>query len=271
MNNKVIKDFADEWKRFDQSNLSNKELKKIFNDYFNIFPMERINKDSEGFDMGAGTGRWANFICPKVKLINLIEPSKAIEIAKRNLNNHKNVIYYNKSVYDKHLQINSQDFGYSLGVLHHVIDTQEALKICSNLLKPNSPFLLYLYYNFENRSNYFKLIWHASNFLRKIISVFPNYFKNIITDIIAFTIYLPLSYIYTLLNYLGFSTNNLPISYYKNKSFYTMRTDARDRFGTSLEKRFSKKEIEQMMLKAGFTNITFSNKEPFWCALGYKK
>ena len=35
---------------------------------------------------------------------------------------------------------------------------------------------------------------------------------------------------------------NFPLSDYKNKSFYTMRTDALDRFGTKLEKRFSKKE-----------------------------
>ena len=36
-NNKVIKSFGEEWKRFDQSELKNKELNKIFKDYFNIF------------------------------------------------------------------------------------------------------------------------------------------------------------------------------------------------------------------------------------------
>jgi hypothetical protein len=50
-----------------------------------------------------------------------------------------------------------------------------------------------------------------------------------------------------------------------------MRTDARDRFGTPLEQRFTRIQIEQMMLDAGFEKIKFSDKEPFWCAIGYKK
>ena len=33
-----------------------------------------------------------------------------------------------------------------------------------------------------------------------------------------------------------------------NKSFYFMKTDSLDRFGTKLEKRFTKKEMEQMLL-----------------------
>ena len=33
--------------------------------------------------MGCGSGRWAKLISPKVKLLNCIEPSNAIEIAKK--------------------------------------------------------------------------------------------------------------------------------------------------------------------------------------------
>ena len=48
-----------------------------------------------------------------------------------------------------------------------------------------------------------------------------------------------------------------------------MRTDALDRFGTKLEKRFTKIEIEQMMTNAGLERITFSTRS-FWTALGFK-
>ena len=40
---------------------------------------------------------------------------------------------------------NSMDFGYSLGVLHHIPDTKEALQKCVSKLKPGAPFLVYLY------------------------------------------------------------------------------------------------------------------------------
>ena len=37
-----------------------------------------------------------------------------------------------------------------------------------------------------------------------------------------------------------------------------MKNDSLDRFGTTLEKRFSQKEIREMMLEAGLKNIKFS-------------
>jgi len=49
-----------------------------------------------------------------------------------------------------------------------------------------------------------------------------------------------------------------------------MRTDALDRFGTLIEKRFSKEEITEMMLKSGLKNIVFSSTKPYWCAVGIK-
>jgi hypothetical protein len=54
----------------------------------------------------------------------------------------------------------------------------------------------------------------------------------------------------------------------EDKSFYVMRTDALDPFGTRLEKRFSKVEIKSMLENSGFINIHFSDKQPYWCAVG---
>ena len=50
-----------------------------------------------------------------------------------------------------------------------------------------------------------------------------------------------------------------------------MRTDSRDRFGTNLEKRYTKKQIIDMLKKAGLHRIKFSNNAPYWCAIGFKK
>ena len=50
-----------------------------------------------------------------------------------------------------------------------------------------------------------------------------------------------------------------------------MKTDALDRFGTKLEQRFTKDEINEMMLSAGLINIKFSDKIPYWVAVGEKK
>ena len=86
----TIKSFGDEWTKYDQSNLKFEDSLRYFNEYFKVFPWHKINKNSVGFDMGCGTGRWAKHIASEVGLLNCIEPSEAINIAKKNLENHKN-------------------------------------------------------------------------------------------------------------------------------------------------------------------------------------
>ena len=49
---KVVEEFGNEWKEFDQSALSEDELNSIFKDYFRVFPWEKISKSSQGFDLG---------------------------------------------------------------------------------------------------------------------------------------------------------------------------------------------------------------------------
>ena len=50
-----------------------------------------------------------------------------------------------------------------------------------------------------------------------------------------------------------------------------MKTDSLDRFGTPLENRFSKEEIQELMIKSNLKDIKFLNREPYWVALGLKK
>lgn len=268
---KTVEDFGEEWNKYNQSSIPDEELKKSWNQYFDMFSFEELSNDSEGFDMGCGSGRWAKFVANKVHLLNCIDPSeKALNVAKRNLSNFSNIRYFNASVNDNILKENSQDFGYCLGVLHHIPDTLEGIKACAKLLKKDAPFLLYLYYNFENRSFFFKLIWRLSDFIRKIISSLSPKTKIFITSIIAYLIYYPLARFVFISEKLGIDVSNLPLSDYRNKSFYFMKTDALDRFGTRLEKRFSKDEIKRMLQEAGFRDIRFSKNMPFWVSISRK-
>ena len=64
---KVIKEFGEEWTKYDNTNLDKEKLFESFQQYFDIFPWALISQESEGFDMGCGSGRWAQFVAPKVK------------------------------------------------------------------------------------------------------------------------------------------------------------------------------------------------------------
>lgn len=267
----TVDSFGKEWKRFDQSHLDVLETEILFKKYFSIFPWKKLPVNSIGFDMGCGSGRWANIAASLVGELTCIDPSKeALEVAKKMLSHHENIIFVNANTDNHNLLPASQDFGYSLGVLHHIPDTNKALQATVRLLKPGAPFLLYLYYRFDNRPFWFQLIWKISNLLRKIISKMPDSIKTFTTDVIAGLVYFPIARLSKLIEFIGINPMSLPLSFYRNSSFYTMRTDSRDRFGTPLEQRFTKKEISQMMLNAGLVDIQFSNTEPYWVAVGTK-
>ena len=266
----TVEGFGDEWSRFDQSDLPEDEQKLLFDEYFSVFPWENNSKESDGFDLGCGSGRWAKSVAPKVKKLICIDPSSALDIAKKNLSNFDNCEFQSTTVDDISIDNNSMDFGYSLGVLHHVPNTEMGIKQCVEKLKKGAPLLLYLYYRFDNRPFWFRFIWSISDLLRKIISKMPYGLRYIFSQIIAVAIYFPLARTSFYMEKLNLNVSNFPLSSYKNLSFYTMRTDALDRFGTRLEQRFTRDEIKIMMENAGLENIKFSNSKPYWVAVGYK-
>ena len=109
-----------------------------------------------------------------------------------------------------------------------------------------------------------------SDLIRKVVCQLPFPIKLFISQVIALAIYWPLARTALLLEKFGFDVSNIPLSDYRKKPIYFLRTDALDRFGTKLEKRFTKIEIEQMLRDAGFTNIRFSSSTPYWVAVGIK-
>lgn len=265
----VVAGFGDEWSRFDQSALEEAELRRMFENYFAIFPWDALPSDAVGFDLGCGSGRWAKLVAPRVGHLHLIDPSDAIEVAKQNLRTADNCSFHRASVENIPLDDESCDFGYSLGVLHHIPDTEAGLRACVAKLKPGAPFLLYLYYRFDNRPAWFRALWKVSDVSRNLISRMPHSGRYLVSQILAGGVYFPLARTAKVLENIGVSVANFPLSQYRNNSFYTMRTDALDRFGTRLERRFTKAEMKEMMERAGLTNIIFSDTS-FWTAVGTK-
>lgn len=269
---RTVAGFGEEWQRYDQTALSPAEWAELFARYFAIFPWATLPQDPEGFDLGCGSGRWAEGVIKRVGILNCIDPSsKALEICRRRLKPYANARFHNASVDGIPLQDESQDFGYSLGVLHHVPDTQSALIDCVRKLKPGAPFLIYLYYALENRPTWFRALWRVTDSLRKVISRLPFRGRTTLSTAIAASVYWPLARGSKLLEGLGFKIDGYPLAAYRSTSFYTMRTDALDRFGTRLEQRFTRAEIASMMEAAGLENISFSPHLPYWVAVGTRR
>ncbi len=268
----TVEGFGDEWTRFDQTALSVGELHDLFAQYFRVFPWDRLPADAVGFDLGCGSGRWAKLVAPRVGMLHCIDASQAaLEVARRNLDALNNCVLHLASVDRIPLADDSMDFGYSLGVLHHLPAPLDGLKACVSKLKPGAPFLVYLYYAFDNRPAWFRMLWKLTDALRTVIARWPFVLRYALSQAVALCVYYPLARTALVLERLGAPVETFPLSFYRQRSFYTMRTDALDRFGTRLEHRFTRRQIHSMMEQAGLERTVFSDSPPYWCAVGYKK
>jgi SAM-dependent methyltransferase len=273
LDERTIRSFGKEWSTYDQSPLFNEEKTvRRFEEYFSIFPWESLPHQAAGADIGCGSGRWALHVAPRVGVLHCIDASEeALAIARQNLASQVNCRFHQASVDAIPLPASSLDFCYSLGVLHHVPNTMAGIKACASLLKPGAPLLLYLYYALDHRPWWFRLIWRGTDVLRRGISRLPYWPKRALTELIARLVYWPVARFSALVQHLGGDPTRLPLSWYRDKRLYTLRTNAFDRFGTPLEQRFSRAQIEAMMRKAGLNRIRFSEKPPFWCAMGRRR
>ena len=267
----TVRGFGEEWAAYDQTDLSPEMHEFMAQEYFSIFPFDRLPPNAEGFDLGCGSGRWAAWMLPRVGLLHCIDPSEqALEVAKKRMAGSSNARFYHAGVSDIPLPENSQDFGFSLGVLHHIPDTEAGMRECVRRLKPGAPFLVYLYYAFDNRPTWFKAVWKASDIIRRGVCRLPFGTRKAVSTALAATVYWPLARSARLAEKLGANVSHMPLSNYRGKTFYTMRTDSLDRFGTRLEQRFTRADIEAMMRRCGLTDIRFRPTDPYWVACGFR-
>ena len=265
----VIDSFGHEWATYDYGETETSEaLDAQFMAYCAPIDLAQFNpKTSLAGDFGAGSGRWSSRLSPHFSLVYALEPSDgANSVLKNKFSNDPKIVVLQETVGSNSIPLASLDLAMSLGVLHHIPDTGLAIKDVSRRIKPGGVFLCYLYYSLENKPAYYKMIFKAVDGVRRVISVLPQRVKQLVTSLIAGLVYWPLARLSKVLNKLGIDTSNVPLHHYADMPFVMLANDALDRFGTTLEQRFSKAEITEMLRVADFdiSTLKFSDKEPFW-------
>ena len=268
---KVVDEFGHEWLKFHEHD--DDLVKKGGEEYFDILTDEMVNSETYALDIGCGTGRWTKYLAPKVDFIEAVDPSEAIFAADKLLANVPNVRLSKASIETLPFADETFDFVMSIGVLHHIPNTRQALIDCVKKVKKGGYFFVYLYYNLDRRGPFYKSLFYSSDAIRKIVSRLPGKIKHFICDVLAVVFYMPFILLGRFFKALGFEdlAKRMPLHGYQNRSFFMIRNDALDRFGTRLEQRFSREQVIEMMQNAGLADIIISPGIPFYHAVGKKK
>ncbi|MDF2455656.1 MAG: putative methyltransferase [Cytophagaceae bacterium] len=268
----TVESFGEEWGKFHE--FSDSEINRMGDQYFDIVDDKILNSSSSVLDVGCGSGRWSRYIAKKAGAVEAVDPSNAVYQALKLTEEFDHVRVTQASVDSIPFADESFDLVFSLGVLHHIPDTADGIRKCVSKVKKGGHFLVYLYYDLDQRGVLFRALFFLSNILRLVICKLPGPIKRFFCDALAVLIYLPFV-LFTKLVTAILGPNNkviahIPLSYYQDKSFQVIRNDSLDRFGTPLERRFTKVEIRSMLEAAGLTDIVFSTDEPYWHAVGKK-
>lgn len=269
LDEEIVGSFGAEWKRF--AWFSDSAIEIAGDEYFDVVSKDVLASVAHALDAGCGSGRWSRYLSTRVGFVESIDPSESVFSASELNKDRPNVRVSRASLDNVPFPDASFDFGICLGVIHHLPDPLTALRRLVQKVRPGGHVLVYVYYNLDQRGPLYRTLFRLADGIRRVVSRLSAPIKGWVCDLLAFTIYLPLialSRTVALLSGRNDAADQLPLTYYQNKSLRDIRTDALDRFGTAVERRYSREEFVAMMEAAGLANIVVSPRAPFWHAMG---
>ncbi|MFP4474771.1 MAG: class I SAM-dependent methyltransferase [Desulfatibacillaceae bacterium] len=249
--------FGEEWKAFSEVM---DEHAHEFAEYFDIVDVSGL-AGKRVCDLGCGIGRWSHFLAGQCREMVLVDFSEAVFVARKNLAGVDNALFFMADLTDLPFASPFCDFLFCLGVLHHL--PVPALDQVRRLKGRAPEMLVYLYYAMDNRPAYFRALFKGADVVRRAASrVRSPVFRDLFTTAAARGLYMPFILLGKAAALLGLG-NRVPLyEYYNDKSMQRIRQDVYDRFFTSIEQRFTKKEI--LALRDTFAEVVVSECQPYW-------
>ncbi len=267
----VVRGFDAEWERFDEVRSS--ELGQVFDLYFDVVPPELISPERVVLDAGCGAGRWALELAARGPRVLAVDLGRSVETARRNAVGNGRVACVQADLRSLPVGEGVLDWAYSLGVLHHIDDPVPALARIVRSVRPGGSVLLYLYYALDRRGAAYQTLFRAVDAVRRVTSRLPHPVLLGVSTAIAMVVYWPLARLSAILAGIGLRgiADAIPLSFYRERSLRIMRNDSLDRFGTSIEHRYTREAMDELMRSAGLLRIRISDGPPYWHAIGARE
>ena len=259
--------FGFEWHRFPEMYA---EWEKQFLDYMQPHAAEFF-RGKKVLDAGCGNGRFAYYAAKYGAEVWAIDLGPAVEVANRNTTSAGQVQVVQSDLHQPPFALESFDFIYSIGVLHHLPDPEPAFRNLLRFLKPGGDVQIYLYWKPE-RQPIKSLLLSGVTAARQLTTRLPHSAVYALAYPSALAAYMFFVWPYRFMRQvpsLKSLAEDLPMKQYASFPFRVCVNDQLDRFSAPIENRYTRSDVEQWFTRADLQGIqTFENFG--WIATGRK-
>jgi SAM-dependent methyltransferase len=204
-----------------------------------------------GLDVGCGSGRFARFLAAHLHALVVLDGSRAIKAAARNLADLPNIVAVRADLRAAPFAPGSFDFISCIGVLHHLEHPEQAFRSLVSLLAPGGRLLIFVYSQPPRYTMRWFVVW-AATALRRLTVHLPHRALRAASAVIAAALYVLLVAPGRLAERARIGRlSALPLSFYRNLPMRSLWLSTFDVLSAPIEHRYSMPEIQAWFLRAG--------------------
>jgi SAM-dependent methyltransferase/GT2 family glycosyltransferase len=252
---RTAESFAYEWSHFGDLR---PEWRKNFVDYLRPHTPESLGSLLV-LDVGAGSGRHSAQAADHGARVVAVDLGQSIDVARRNLPEHALTVQADAERLP--FAHGLFDIVMSIGVLHHLQDTERAIEGLVPYIAPGGHLHVYLYWVPE--AAWHRRILRLVSAARKVTVRLPYRVLHELCYPLAALLWVGIVIPYRLLRsrpILARVAEAFPLKTYADYPFGVLVNDQFDRFSAPIERRFTRAQVQVMLERAGLEEVlTISN------------